>query len=256
MDMKKYIKVRDTIIGDGIPKICVPIVEKTKEEIIFKANEISKKEIDIVEWRGDYYEHISDIYKVNDILKALRDIFKDTPILFTFRTKVEGGNLEISNEKYLELNKSVIESNCIDLIDVELFLGEPLINKIILMAKKMGIKVIISNHDFDKTPKKEEILTRLINMYKLGADISKVAFMPKNNEDIISLLAASEEMNKLYPDSIMVTVSMSNKGVISRLWGEIFGSVITFGSLGKQSAPGQIHIDELRYVLNLLHEYS
>lgn len=254
--MKKYIKVRDTIIGDGIPKICVPIVEKTKEEIVLKANEIKSKGVDIVEWRGDYYEYIINIDKVNDILKTLRDIFKDTPILFTFRTKREGGNLEISNEEYLKLNKIVIESKFIDLIDIELFLGEVLINEVIMMAKENDIKVIISNHDFGKTPKKEEILTRLIKMYKLGADICKVAFMAKNNEDIISLLEASEEMNKLYSDSLIVTVSMSNKGVISRLWGEIFGSVITFGALGKGSAPGQIPVDELRRVLNLLHEYS
>ena len=51
----------------------------------------------------------------------------------------------------------------------------------------------------------------------------------------------------------IITMSMAGTGAISRLSGEVFGSALTFGSVGKVSAPGQINVEDLKTVLNIVH---
>lgn len=251
--MKSVIKIRNIEIGEGIPKICVPIVEINKEDILKKAIEISEIHPDIVEWRGDFFQYINQWDEVNKILICLRDILRDTVILFTFRTFMEGGELKISKEEYTELNKNVINSKLVDLIDVELFLGEDLVKNIVMYSQKNGVKVIISNHDYNKTPRENEIVSRLCKMQSLGGDILKIAVMPQNQEDVILLLNATDKMVRNYGYRPVIAISMSDIGVTSRISGELFGSSVTFGSVGQGSAPGQICVNELKSILNILH---
>ena len=86
---------------------------------------------------------------------------------------------------------------------------------------------------------------------KLGADIPKIAVMPQSKKDVLTLLAATEEMASEHADRPIITISMGKDGMISRLCGEVFGSALTFGTAGKASAPGQINVDELRQVLEM-----
>ena len=247
--------VRNVKIGEGIPKICVPIVGVTQEEIIEEAKNIATLPTDIVEWRADWYKDVFSFEAVRGVLKALREILKEKPVLFTFRTEKEGGEKAINNATYIGLNKTVIESGDIDLLDVELFSGDGVVEEIIDHAHQNQVKVIVSNHDFEKTPSKEEIVSRLQKMQKIGADILKIAVMPKSTKDVITLLSATEEMSANYAQQPIVTMSMSGMGVVSRIAGETFGSAITFGAAKKASAPGQIPVEDLRNVLKILHYY-
>ena len=91
-------------------------------------------------------------------------------------------------------------------------------------------------------------------MQELGADITKIAVMPQSKKDVLTLLAATEEMYREHADRPMITMSMSGTGALSRLCGEVFGSAMTFGAAGKASAPGQMEVKELAQVLSLLHK--
>lgn len=246
--------VRNVKIGEGIPKICVPIVGMTREEIIEEAKNIATLPADIVEWRADWYEDILDFEKVKEVTVQLRNILGDMPFLFTFRTAKEGGEKEIDDVTYLALNKAAIECGAIDLVDVELFSGDKVVEEMISSAHQNNVKVIVSSHDFDKTPSKEEMISRLQKMQEMGADILKIAVMPKSTKDVITLLAATEEMSTSDLKQPIVTMSMSEKGLISRIAGETFGSSITFGAAKKASAPGQIPAQELADILGILHK--
>ena len=112
----------------------------------------------------------------------------------------------------------------------------------------------MSNHDFDKTPSYDEILTRLKAMQSLDADIPKIAVMPTCKKDVLTLLQATNEMHETYADRPIITMSMAGTGVISRLCGEVFGSALTFGAAKKASAPGQMNVEDLHTVLTLLHK--
>lgn len=248
------VKVRNIEIGAGIPKICVPIVGVTREEILAAAENIKSTKADVVEWRVDWYEDIFDFTKTEATMQALREVLGEMPILFTFRTSKEGGEKAIETEAYVELNQNAAKTGLVDLVDVEAFTGDDVVKAVVEIAHENGVKVIASNHDFHKTPAKEEIVSRLRKMQDLGADIPKIAVMPQNKKDVLTLLAATEEMVSEYADRPIITMSMSGTGVISRLCGEVFGSALTFGAVGKVSAPGQMRIEDLTTVLGLLHK--
>ncbi len=248
------VKVRNVEIGTGVPKICVPIVGVTKEEIIAEAKSFGEIPVDVVEWRVDWFEGVFDFAKVEDVLKDLREALGETPILFTFRTSKEGGEKSIETETYVELNQNAAKTGLVDLVDVEAFTGDDAVKAVVETAHANGVKVIASNHDFHKTPAKDEIVSRLRKMQELGADIPKIAVMPQNKKDVLTLLSATEEMASEYADRPIITMSMSGTGVISRLCGEVFGSALTFGAVGKVSAPGQMGIEDLTTVLGLLHK--
>ena len=219
----KTVQVRNITIGEGRPKICVPIVGQTKEDILLEAGTFERIPVDVVEWRVDWFEDVFDTEKVLDVAKDLQTVLKDTPILFTFRTAKEGGEKAISAEDYKALNMAVAKSGYVDLIDVEAFTGE-------------------------------EIVRRLRMMQDYGADIPKMAVMPRSKQDVLTLLSATLEMSGQFADRPIITMSMAGTGVVSRLTGETFGSALTFGAATKASAPGQINVNELRQVLDIIHK--
>lgn len=245
--------VRNVAIGEGMPKICVPIVGKTREEILAAAEKIVPIGADVVEWRVDWYEDIFDFPQVEETAKQLRGVLGDMPILFTFRTSKEGGEKAIETPVYVELNQKIAATGYVDLVDIEAFTGDDAVKAVVESVHKNGVKVVASNHDFFKTPSKSDIVYRLRKMQDLGADIPKIAVMPQNKADVLTLLAATEEMYNNFADRPIITMSMAGTGVISRLCGEVFGSALTFGAVGKASAPGQMGAEDLKTVLTLLH---
>ena len=247
------VKVRNIEIGNGVPKICVPIVGVTKDEIIAEAKTFDSIPVDVVEWRVDWFEGVFEFDKVEDVLKDLREALGETPILFTFRTSKEGGEKAIEAEPYKELNIAAAKTGYVDLVDVEAFTGDEVVKTIINAAHEAGVKVIASNHDFFKTPEKEEIIRRLRMMQDFGADIPKMAVMPTCKQDVLTLLSATLEMSEKYADRPIITMSMAGTGVVSRLTGETFGSALTFGAASKASAPGQVGVHELKQVLDIIH---
>lgn len=106
---------------------------------------------------------------------------------------------------------------------------------------------------FTKHASKEDILQRLCKMQDMGADIPKIAVMPQSKKDVLTLLSATEEMTRCHATSPIITMSMADTGVLSRLCGEVFGSSMTFAAVGKISAPGQMDVDDVNTVLTLLH---
>lgn len=248
------ITINNVILGDGKTKICVPIIGTSEQDIYNQAEEISGLEADMVEWRVDFYENVMDTSKVLALAMKLDEILKEKPILFTFRTKSEGGEKEISVEEYKALIKAVIRQNIVGAVDVEVFKDENILEDIAAFAKDYDVKIIASNHDFDKTPDKEEIKRRLKLMKAKGAHASKMAVMPNSTKDVLTLLEATEELHREDKDIVIITMSMGKLGLISRLGGGVFGSTMTFGArndLGA-SAPGQIQVGKLKNILNVI----
>ena len=233
------VKVRKIEIGSGVPKICVPIVGVTKDEIIAEAKTFDSIPVDVVEWRVDWFEGVFEFDKVEDVLKDLREAL---------------GEKAIEAEPYKELNIAAAKTGYVDLVDVEAFTGDEIVKEIVAAAHECGVKVVASNHDFDKTPEKDEIVRRLCKMQELGADIPKIAVMPTCRRDVLTLLCATEEMYTEHADRPIITMSMAGTGLISRLCGEVFGSALTFGAAKKASAPGQAAVNDLNNMLQFLHE--
>lgn len=249
----KSITIKNVTIGEGMPKICVPIVGITKNDILEEIEKAILLNIDLLEWRVDWYEHCLDVQKIIQMLKEIKKVTKEIPIIFTFRTAREGGAKDISVEEYAALLDSILPSQQLDIIDIELFAGDAIVLSILQKARECSVYTILSSHDFQKTPEEQEIIMRLCHMQELGSDMTKIAVMPHNTKDVLTLLSATEKMQH-YGDRPFITMSMGGLGSISRMAGEVFGSAITFGVGEKSSAPGQIETKKLKHVLNIIHE--
>lgn len=249
------VKVKDVIIGEGIPKICVSLTAGTLEGILSEAQGLKGHPVDIVEWRADGFEDVMDEEKVNGVLRGLRQVLEGRPLLFTLRSDREGGALSVRPEGYAALCTAAIGSGLVDLIDVEAFTEERVVLEVIAEARKAGVVVIASYHDFGKTPSKDGMVQRLQKMSRTGADILKLAVMPRSKSDVLTLLDATVTMKEQHPGKPVVTMSMGQDGLISRLTGEVFGSAMTFGCIGgRESAPGQIDVVALDRVMRILHD--
>ncbi|MFS2223175.1 type I 3-dehydroquinate dehydratase [Pantoea sp. B65] len=250
--MSHTLSVKNLTFGAGKPLICVPLVGRTLAAISEDARQLAELQADLIEWRVDHYEAVEDVAQVKAALQQIRAILPQVPLLFTFRSKKEGGEYALSDDAYFNLNSTIARSGLVDLIDVELFNDESRIRTLIAQAHEAGVKVIMSNHDFHKTPEKAEIIARLCRMQELGADLPKIAVMPQSPQDVLVLLDATITMKQQHATRPLITMSMGKTGVISRLAGEVFGSAMTFGAARQASAPGQIAVASLREMLNVL----
>lgn len=240
-------------IGEGIPKVIVPLVGRTDEELVEEAKYVKGLNPDVIEWRVDLYDQVEDLQAVKNMLFTLRRMFEKNKLLFTFRSHKEGGEKEISWDDYVKLNCMAIGTKCIDFCDVELFIDDQYKLPILDEANKENVFVVMSNHDFEKTPPKEELLQRLEQMKEYGANILKIAVMPRSVSDVITLMDVTNTFKTIHRDQILITMAMGKLGVITRLAGEVFGSSFTFAAGKGASAPGQIPAGELKTVLEILH---
>lgn len=89
-ETNSWVEVRGVRIGEGIPKICVPIVGTTRDEILAAAKSFESVKKDVVEWRVDWFEGVFDFAQVEAVMKELRQVLGNTPTLFTFRDRQRG----------------------------------------------------------------------------------------------------------------------------------------------------------------------
>mgnify|MGYP002575837488 FL=1 len=249
------LRAGNTTLEDGKVRICVPIAYETENEILEESVRIGKSSVaDIAEWRIDWYQDVFQPRKRNALAKKIRKNLQGKPLLVTFRSRREGGERDITPTAYQALLDEIIESNSIesnvvDLLDVELSQGMACVQELIKHAHQMGIGVIVSQHDFKKTPEASNLITTMEQMAGYGADVCKIAVMPQSLADVAALLLATGTMKENHPETLLITMSMGRTGCVSRLCGGLFGSVMSFGSMGKASAPGQVSAKELSDVL-------
>ena len=230
------VKIKDVILGEGIPKICAPLVESGFDSLIREAGRFTTLPVDVAEWRADWYTGILDPGTLDMVMPVLARTLGRIPLLFTYRTLLE----------------QAICSGSADLVDIELFSDDHTVRDLIKLAHANNVGVILSNHDFTATPDEKELLKRLERMDFLGADIAKIAVMPQSAGDVLTLLSATEKASRTLSCQV-ISMSMKGTGLISRLSGEVFGSCLTFGAAGGASAPGQIDVGELRGILETIH---
>ena len=251
--MKGYIEVKGKKIGQGKPVICVPVMENRKDDIVLEAARLVGMGAEMIEWRVDAFENVGSLNAVREVLAELEPIVKNTILLFTFRSKKQGGLLELDYDQIYDLHQVAAESKVVDFIDVEYFDVDDM-DREIHTLQNMGVRVITSHHDFEETPSGEIIAMLLEQMAASGTDIVKIAVMPQTTEDVLCLLEETNAFHKKYPNQPLITMSMGKLGVISRISGEFFGSCVTFGAGKNASAPGQVPMMELQHILDIISD--
>ena len=196
---------------------------------------------DVVELRLDALS-ILDAPNVQNVLCAARAaIGQGVPLLATIRTKKEGGLADLTDAAYGELGTAICHS------------GLAVIAAIQQQARESGVKTVFSSHNFAETPPTETMVNTLTDMVRLGADIAKLAVMPHTPADTARLLEATAQAAQATGnDTPLITMSMGQQGMVSRICGAAFGSCAGFATAGVSSAPGQPAAPALRTALDAL----
>lgn len=247
------VTVRGTALGAGRPKVIVPLTASTTDELLAQAEAALAAGPDLVEWRIDHLGGgaVSPTVAVA-AGRELRTALGDLPLLATIRTSAEGGLAAVTDDEYVAVYRAVLDAGLADLVDVEVMRDEATVRTLVGLAHAADVVVVASNHDFDATPPRDELVRRLLLMAERGADVLKIAVMPRDPGDVLTLLAATWETSGR-TDKPLITMSMAGTGVASRIAGGVFGSAATFGMVGRASAPGQVEVGALRAALGVVH---
>ncbi len=209
--------------------ICVPITAGNIEDTISELSLASKNaDIDIIELRLDYISKMEDAEICLE--KTLKT--KTKPIIVTNRPKREGGNYAGSEKDRLSLLQKAIELGA-DYVDVEL-------DSVSHITRRDSSKLIISYHNFKETPNNINKIYEDISQCK--PDIAKIVTYANDITDNVRIF----ELLKI-ANIPTISFCMGEYGHISRILTRKFGGLLTFASLekGKESAPGQLTVDEL-----------
>ena len=232
----QHYMVKNLNIGDLPVKTIVPITAKTAEQAIAQAQVIaSNPNADVAEFRIDLLEFSADTQKVIALGQQLNQILKEKPLIATIRTHNEGGKMTVSDQDYEKIYSDYLKKPFMQLLDIEMFRDVGSVTKLIKLAHNKNVLVIMSNHDFAKTPEQQDIENRLLKQDQMGADILKIAVMPKSKQDVFTLMNATLAVSQKSQKPLL-TMSMGQLGTISRVATANMGGSLSFGMIGEASA--------------------
>ena len=244
--------VKNLNIGELPVKTIVPITAKTKQQALEQAKIIAENpNADMAEFRIDLLDFASDTKAVIKLGKELNQVLKNKPLIATIRTANEGGQLKISDADYESTYTEYLKQPFMQLLDIEMFRDQARVEKLTQRAHQKNVLVIMSNHDFDKTPTQQDIEQRLLKQDQMGADILKIAVMPKSKQDVLTLMNATLNVSQKSKKPLL-TMSMGRLGTISRIATANMGGSMSFGMIGEASAPGQIDVAQLKQFLKIV----
>lgn len=230
-------------------KTIVPITAKTKEQAIAQAKVIAaNRDADLAEFRIDLLDFAADTKQVIALGHELKKVLGNKPVIATIRTHNEGGQLTISDADYGKTYQAYLKQPFMDMLDIEMLRDQQVVKNTVQLAHDKKVLIVMSNHDFKKTPSEDEIVKRLLQQDELGADILKIAVMPLNKQDVFTLMNATLKVSQL-SNKPLLTMSMGKLGTISRIATANMGGSFSFGMIGEASAPGQIDVTQLKQLL-------
>ncbi|HEX7889105.1 MAG TPA: type I 3-dehydroquinate dehydratase [Ramlibacter sp.] len=240
------------LAGGRLPAICAPLVARGPQALAAEARAVAAKQPDLLEWRVDFFENIADAHAVLAAARELRAAAGGIPILFTRRARREGGQpIAMSEAQVVALYEAIAASGAVDLMDFEMDNDRADVERVRAATRRHGLPLVLSFHDFQRTPASADLAARFAQAQELGADVAKVAVMPQSIEDVHRLLGATLQASSALAIPV-ISMSMGGLGAVSRLCGGVFGSALTFAVGSAPSAPGQIAIEEVRAALRTL----
>ena len=198
---------------------------------------------DIIEWRADYLPKEA----ILQVAPAIFEKFAGRELVFTLRTRSEGGEIDLSPEEYIHLIKEVAQLYQPDYIDIEYYSYKDVFEEMLDFPN-----LVLSYHNFQETP--ENMMEILSELTSLNPKLVKVAVMAHTEQDVLDLMNYTRGFKTLNPEQEYVTISMGKVGKVSRITADVTGSSWSFASLDEASAPGQISLANMKKIREILDE--
>ena len=223
-------------------KLIVSVMPRSIEEA--QAIDVMRyHDADIIEWRADFLPKEA----ILQVAPAIFEKFAGRELVFTLRTRSEGGQIELSSEEYVQMIKEVAQLYQPDYIDFEYFSYKNVFDQMLDFPN-----LVLSYHNFQETP--ENLMEILSELTSLNPKVVKIAVMANTEQDVLDLMNFTRGFKTLNPEQESVTISMGKVGKVSRITSDVTGSSWSFASLDEASAPGQISLSSMKKIRELLNE--
>ena len=223
-------------------KLIVSVMPRSLEEA--QALDATRyQDADIIEWRADYLPKEA----ILQVAPAIFEKFAGRELVFTLRTRAEGGEIDLSPEEYIHLIKEVAQFYQPDYIDFEYYSYKDVFEEMLDFPN-----LVLSYHNFQETP--ENMMEILSELTSLNPKLVKVAAMAHTEQDVLDLMNYTRGFKTLNPEQDYVTISMGKVGKVSRITADVTGSSWSFASLDEASAPGQISLANMKKIREILDE--
>jgi len=237
--------MKDSVLLEDLGKrpYIVAVLNKAPVETAQSAQKLGA---DILELRVDMLDscyHNGE--KVSSIIRQLKNEV-GLPVILTIRSSKEGSIAKISDSKRLAIFREAISET--DLVDIEIS-SDHINSKVIELGKTQNKKLILSYHNFERTPTIACLNDQAEKACDLGCDILKIAVMANNMEEVRRLLNFCSDWKK----TKISVMSMGYLGAVSRLAGFLFDSCLTYGFIDQPVASGQLSVKNLVKYYNILY---
>ena len=223
-------------------KLVVSIMPRNIEEV--QAIDVTRYEdADIIEWRADFLAKEA----ILQVAPAVFEKFAGCELLFTLRTRSEGGEIDLSSEEYVQIIKDVTQLYQPDYVDFEYYTHKDAFDQMLDFPN-----LVLSYHNFQETP--DNMMEILSELTSLTPKVVKVSVMAHTEQDVLDLMNYTRGFKTLNPEQDYVTISMGKIGKVSRITSDVTGSSWSFASLDEASAPGQISLSSMKKIREILNE--
>ena len=223
-------------------KLVVSVMPKSLEEAQ-GIDSMRYIDADIIEWRADFLPKEA----ILQVAPAIFEKFAGRELLFTLRTRAEGGEIDLSSEDYVQIIKDVAQLYQPEYIDFEYFSHKDVFEEMLDFPN-----LVLSYHNFQETP--ENMMEILSELTSLTPKVVKVSVMAHTEQDVLDLMNFTRGFKTLNPEQEYVTISMGKVGKVSRITSDVTGSSWSFASLDEASAPGQISLSSMKKIREILNE--
>lgn len=223
-------------------KLVVSVMPKSLEEAQ-GIDAMRYIDADIIEWRADFLPKEA----ILQVAPAIFEKFAGRELLFTLRTRAEGGEIDLDSAEYVQIIKDVAQLYQPEYIDFEYFSNKDVFEEMLDFPN-----LVLSYHNFQETP--ENMMEILSELTSLTPKVVKVSVMAQTEQDVLDLMNFTRGFKTLNPEQEYVTISMGKVGKVSRITSDVTGSSWSFASLDEASAPGQISLSSMKKIREILNE--
>ena len=223
-------------------KLVVSVMPKSLEEAQ-GIDAMRYIDADIIEWRADFLPKEA----ILQVAPAIFEKFAGRELLFTLRTRAEGGEIDVDSAEDVQIIKDVAQLYQPEYIDFEYFSHKDVFEEMLDFPN-----LVLSYHNFQETP--ENMMEILSELTSLTPKVVKVSVMAHTEQDVLDLMNFTRGFKTLNPEQEYVTISMGKVGKVSRITSDVTGSSWSFASLDEASAPGQISLASMKKIREILNE--
>jgi 3-dehydroquinate dehydratase-1 len=222
---KKPVRIGSVVLRPHVPTLVAPFTDRTSLSVLRGAH---AEGLDFAEARVDLFQDRS----MDAVRRVLRQVGRVLPVLLTVRSSREGGAWHGDDTGRLALYRSLLP----DVAAVDVELAAEIRPEVVRAAHRARRTVVLSHHDFRRTPSDRVLDAVVARGAKAGADVTKIAALTPDDRAVARLSAVLAR----HASSRLVLIGMGDHGKKTRVLFPALGSLFTFTSLDRATAPGQL----------------